>query len=90
VLYILVGAVSILIEGAAESAGSGVGIVVRVIVGVLTAPLSALAASVLYFELSGRRVAGDAPDPGSPGPGGPDVGAGPSTGGSNAERAFGG
>jgi hypothetical protein len=101
VLYILVGAVSILIEGLAESAGSGVGIVVRVIVGVLTAPLSALAASVLYFELRGARVAGDAPgaggpDPGGsdvgsgPGPGGPDVGGGPSTGGSDAERAFGG
>jgi hypothetical protein len=54
VLYILVGAVSIIIEGIADSAGSGVGIVVRVIVGVLTAPLSALAASVLYFELRGR------------------------------------
>jgi hypothetical protein len=54
VLYILVGAVSIIIEGIADSAGSGAGIVVRVIVGVLTAPLSALAASVLYFELRGR------------------------------------
>jgi len=40
---------------AAESAGSGVGIVVRVLTGVLTAPLSALAAAVLYFEL--RRAA---------------------------------
>jgi hypothetical protein len=56
VLYILVGAVSIIIEGIADSAGSGVGIVVRVIVGVLTAPLSALAASVLYFELRGRSA----------------------------------
>jgi len=40
---------------AADSAGSGVGIVVRVVTGVLTAPLSALAAAVLYFEL--RRAA---------------------------------
>jgi len=41
VLYIMVGVISLLIEGIAESAGSGVGIVVRVIIGVLTAPLSA-------------------------------------------------
>lgn len=92
VLYILVGAVSIIIEGIAESAGSGVGIVVRVVVGVLTAPLSALAASVLYFELRGARVAGDAPGagPGPVGPGGPEGPGGPSAGGSDAERAFGG
>ena len=51
VLYILVAAVSLVIEGAADSAGSGIGIVVRVVIGVLTAPLTALAASVLYFEL---------------------------------------
>jgi hypothetical protein len=63
VLYIMVGVVSLLIEGIAESAGSGVGIVVRVIVGVLTAPLSALAASVLYFELRGASaVSGGVPD----------------------------
>ncbi|HYM54615.1 MAG TPA: hypothetical protein VES97_04590 [Solirubrobacteraceae bacterium] len=43
------------IEFAAESAGAGLGVVVRVIVGVLTAPLSALAASVLYFELRSDR-----------------------------------
>ena len=92
VLYILVGAVSIIIEGIAESAGSGVGIVVRVVVGVLTAPLSALAASVLYFELRGARVAGDAPGagPGPVGPGGPEGPGGPSAGDSDAERAFGG
>ncbi len=67
-LYILVGVVSFIIEGAADSAGSGVGIVVRVIVGVLTAPLPALAAAVLYFELRGAPVSqtpgagGDGPD----------------------------
>ena len=33
------------------------GIVARVVVGVLTAPLSALAAAVLYFELRRRRPA---------------------------------
>jgi hypothetical protein len=95
VLYILVGAVSIIIEGIADSAGSGVGIVVRVIVGVLTAPLSALAASVLYFELRGARVAGNVPGGGPDAPGGPsagssDAGSGPDTGHSDAERAFGG
>jgi hypothetical protein len=51
VLFVLVGLVSVVIEGAAASAGTGIGIVVRVVVGVLTAPLSALAAAVLYFEL---------------------------------------
>jgi hypothetical protein len=56
VLYILVAAVSLIIEGAAQSAGSGIGIVVRVVIGVLTAPLSALAASVLYFELRGSAA----------------------------------
>jgi hypothetical protein len=46
------------IELAADSAGSGAGIIARVIIGVLTAPLSALAAAVLYFELRGAP-AGD-------------------------------
>lgn len=53
VLVIGVGIVSAIIEAAAGSGGTGVGIVVRVIVEILTAPLSALAASVLYFELRG-------------------------------------
>jgi ABC-type multidrug transport system fused ATPase/permease subunit len=57
VLYIFVGVVSFIVEDAAESAGSGVGIVVRVIVGVLTAPLPSLAAAVLYFELRGAPAA---------------------------------
>jgi hypothetical protein len=62
VLYILVGVLAFIIEAIAESAGSGLGTVVRVIVGVLTAPLSALAAAVLYFEL--RQIAtGGAPSP---------------------------
>jgi hypothetical protein len=50
VLYVLVGIVS--------AALTGVGIVVRVIVGVLTAPLGALAAAVLYFDL--RAASGEA------------------------------
>jgi hypothetical protein len=53
VLVIGVGIVSAIIEAAADSGGTGVGIVVRVIIEILTAPLSALAASVLYFELRG-------------------------------------
>ncbi len=53
VLVIGVGIVSAIIEAAAGSGGTGVGIVVRVIVEILTAPLSALAAAVLYFELRG-------------------------------------
>jgi hypothetical protein len=56
VLDILVVIVASAIELAADSAGSGVGIVARVIVVVLTAPLSALAAAVLYFELGGASV----------------------------------
>jgi hypothetical protein len=56
VLDILVVILASALELAADSAGSGAGIVTRVIVGVLTAPLSALAAAVLYFELGGVRA----------------------------------
>jgi Uncharacterised protein family (UPF0259) len=90
VLYILVGAVSVIVEGIAESAGSGAGIVVRVVVGVLTAPLSALAASVLYFELRGAPPAGEQFGAGGPDPSSPDPSDGPSAAaGTDAERAFG-
>jgi hypothetical protein len=57
VLFIGVAVVSGGIELAAESAGTAVGLVVRVIVGVLTAPLAALAQAVLYFELGGSARA---------------------------------
>jgi hypothetical protein len=53
VLVLGVVVVSGLLDAVAESAGSGVGLVVRVVIGVLTAPISALAAAVLYFELRG-------------------------------------
>jgi hypothetical protein len=53
VLVIGVGIVSAIIEAIAGSGGTGVAIVVRVIIEIFTAPLSALAASVLYFELRG-------------------------------------
>jgi hypothetical protein len=61
VLVIGVRIVAAVIEGIGNSGGTGVGIVVRVIVEILLAPLSALAASVLYFELRGPAVA---PTPG--------------------------
>jgi hypothetical protein len=48
------------LELLANSAGTGVGIVVRVVVGVLAAPLSALAAAVLYFQLREISAAGPA------------------------------
>ncbi len=51
VLFFLVLIVSAGIEIGADSAGTGAGIVARVIVGILTAPISALAAAVLYFDL---------------------------------------
>lgn len=53
VLVIGVGIVSAIIEAVGDSGGTAVGIVVRVIVQIFTAPLAALAASVLYFELRG-------------------------------------
>jgi hypothetical protein len=56
-LVILVGIVGSGIELAGDAAGTGVGLVVRVVVGILTAPISALAAAVLYFELRGTRGA---------------------------------
>jgi hypothetical protein len=65
ILFILVTIVAGAIDAGAESASAGVGLVVRVIVGILTAPLSALAAAVLYFELRGS---GGAP-PAAPGTG---------------------
>jgi hypothetical protein len=53
VLVIGVGIVSAIIEAIGASGGTAVAIVVRVIVQILVAPISALAASVLYFELRG-------------------------------------
>jgi hypothetical protein len=53
VLVIGVRIVAAIIEAIGNAGGAGVGIVVQVIVEILLAPLSALAASVLYFELRG-------------------------------------
>jgi hypothetical protein len=57
VLYVLVAVVAGAIGAAGESAGTAVGIVASVVVGVLTAPLPALAQAVLYFDLSAARTA---------------------------------
>ncbi len=59
VLGILVALVAGGIEIAADSAGAGAGIAAAAVVGVLTAPISALAAAVLYFALR----PGPAPSP---------------------------
>jgi len=91
-LYIVVGVFAFIIDAIAESAGSGVGIVVRVIVGVLTAPLTALAASVLYFDLRGVTAsAGPGVGPGVDADVGqpPIAGQPPGAGRADAERAFG-
>jgi hypothetical protein len=57
VLVVGVNVVADLIEVLGDSAGTGAGIVVTVVVQILTAPLAALAASVLYFELLARAPA---------------------------------
>ncbi len=76
-LVIVVGVVGSGIELAADAAGAGVGLVVRVVVGILTAPLSALAAAVLYFDL--RRAHAGAEPPVEPGTASPPVGTPPAT-----------
>jgi hypothetical protein len=67
VLVIGVNIVAGIIEAIGNSGGTGIGIVVRVIVQILIAPLTALAASVLYFELRGEKTGGPPePDPSGP------------------------
>jgi hypothetical protein len=58
ILALLVQLVAVALDASAESASTGVGIVVRVVIGVLIGPVSSLAAAVLYFEL--RRLHGSA------------------------------
>ncbi len=55
VLNVAVAVVAAALELGAESAGTGAGIIARVVLGVLIAPLSALGAAVLYFELQRLR-----------------------------------
>jgi hypothetical protein len=68
ILVIGVGVLGAVIETIADSAGTGVGLVARVIVGILAAPISALAAAVLYFDL--RAAPARANVPGAPPSGG--------------------
>jgi hypothetical protein len=77
VLDLLVLILAFAVEAAAASAGAGVGIVVEVVVGVLTAPVSALAAAVLYFKLRDPVASPPAPGP-APAPA-PAPGDGPPT-----------
>jgi hypothetical protein len=63
-LVILVGVVAVALEAGGDAAGTAVGLVVRVIVGILTAPISALAAAVLYFDL--RKAHAEATPPEEP------------------------
>jgi hypothetical protein len=57
ILIFLIGFLASGIDIAANSAGTDVGLIVRVVVGVFTAPLGALAGAVLYVDL--RRIAID-------------------------------
>ena len=69
VLVIGVGIIAAIIEAIGDSGGTGVGIVVRIIVQILTAPLAALAASVIYFELrppAAGETFGESSSPPSP------------------------
>jgi len=61
-LVIFVGLLGSGIELAADAAGTAVGLVVRVIVGILTAPISALAAAVLYFDLRKAHAGATPPE----------------------------
>jgi hypothetical protein len=62
-LVVLVGLLATGIEFAGDAAGTAVGLVVRVIVGILTAPISALAAAVLYFDLRTAHAGAAGGDP---------------------------
>jgi uncharacterized membrane protein len=66
-LVILVGVVAAAVDAAAAAGGTGLGIVVRVIVGILAAPISSLAQAVLYFQLRGSTTSTPSePDPSGP------------------------
>jgi len=56
VLDIVVTVIALTLDIGADSAGTAVGIVVTVILGVLTAPIPALASAVLYFDLRGSSA----------------------------------
>ncbi|HUB75209.1 MAG TPA: hypothetical protein VL979_14390 [Solirubrobacteraceae bacterium] len=56
VLDVMVLVAVFLLEAVAAAASSAAGLVVAVVLGVLSAPIPALAAAVLYFELRGARA----------------------------------
>jgi hypothetical protein len=66
IVLLIIGVVLLagVLEVAAESAGTAVAVVVRVVLGVLSAPVSALAVAVLYFDLRDLRT-GSGRGPGS-------------------------
>ena len=66
VIFLMTFVVGAIIGGIGGAAGTGGRIVAEVIASTLTAPLGALAAAVLYFEL--RRIKGDAPAAAPPAP----------------------
>jgi len=69
VLFVAVAVAAELIIIAAAAVGSAAALIVSVVLGVLTAPLAALPAAVLYFELrrlsAARAIRNDGPGPGS-------------------------
>jgi hypothetical protein len=67
-LVILVAVVSFVIEEVSASAGTGVELLARVVVGILTAPISALGSAVLYFQLRGTAITDTASDAAPTGP----------------------
>jgi hypothetical protein len=66
ILFLLVALIEGLIVGAAVAASLGLGIVVSVVVRVLTAPISSLAAAVMYFELKRAGGPSDQTEPFEP------------------------
>jgi hypothetical protein len=61
-MFILVGVIGTGLTLAADVAGSGIGLVVRVIVGVLGSPLVALSQAILYFDLRAVHRVGESLD----------------------------
>ncbi len=65
-LVVLVAVAGAVVDLGADAANGAAGIVVTVVVGILTAPISALAAAVLYFDLRGAHTAAVPEEPDLP------------------------
>lgn len=65
VMVFLVGLLASGVDLAADSVGTGLGLAIRVIMGIFTAPLAALVAAVLYFDLRTVASGADSPSRGS-------------------------